>query len=78
MDPLAHTLAGAALAESRLGRTTRLAAPALYVGANLPDLDALTYVLADGDVSLGFRRGWTHGVLAAVVLPVLLWLFLLA
>jgi inner membrane protein len=71
MDNLCHTLVGAALAESGLRRWTRLAVPTLLIGANLPDLDALAYV-RDPLFALGFRRGWTHGVLALVVLPVLL------
>ena len=77
MDPLAHTLAGAALAETRLRSATPLAVPALILGANAPDIDAVTMFL-DRDLSLGFRRGWTHGILALVVLPVLLALALMA
>ena len=76
MDPIAHTLAGATLAETRLGKSTRLAAPALILGANAPDIDAVTMFISR-DLSLGFRRGWTHGVLAMVVLPVVLTLLLL-
>jgi inner membrane protein len=41
------------------------------IGANLPDLDVLSYFggpLAD----LEWRRGWTHGVLALVILPIIL------
>ena len=73
MDPLAHTLVGATLAETRLGRMgrTTLAAPALILGANAPDIDAVTMFLGR-DVSLGFRRGWTHGALAMLVLPLAL------
>lgn len=71
MDPLTHTLVGASLAATRLGEKTRLAAPALLIGANLPDLDVLAYTQGS-DFALGFRRGWTHGVLALVVLPALL------
>ncbi len=71
MDPLTHTLVGASLASTRLGRTTRLATPALVIGANLPDVDVLSY-LRGADAALGFRRGWTHGVPALVVLPALL------
>ena len=52
MDPLAHTLAGAALAETRLSDSTPLAAPALILGSNLPDIDAVT-MLVDGDLALG-------------------------
>lgn len=76
MDPIAHTLVGATLAETRLGDSTRLAAPALLLGANAPDIDAVT-MFVSRDLSLGFRRGWTHGVLAMVVLPVVLTLLLL-
>ena len=72
MDPLTHTLVGANLAATRLGRTTRLGAAALVVGANLPDVDAWFYFTGDSDFALGFRRGWTHGVLAIVVLPFIL------
>jgi inner membrane protein len=41
------------------------------IGANLPDVDVLSFIggpLAD----LEWRRGWTHGVLAMVILPLLL------
>ena len=71
MDPLTHTLVGASLATTRLGEKTRLAIPALVIGANLPDVDALAY-FRGGDFALGFRRGWTHGVLALVILPAVL------
>lgn len=71
MDPLTHTLVGANLAATRLGEKTRLAAAALVIGANLPDIDGITYFI-DSDLALGFRRGWTHGVLALVVLPSLM------
>ena len=71
MDPVTHTLLGASLAETRLGRLSAWAAPTLILGANAPDLDAVT-MLIDRDLSLGFRRGWTHGILALAVLPLLL------
>ena len=70
MDPLTHTLVGASLAQTRFGRV-RLGTATCVIGANLPDIDAATYFLG-GDLALGFRRGWTHGVLAMVVLPPLL------
>jgi inner membrane protein len=54
-----------------LGRRTRLGPTALIVGANLPDLDVLAY-FAGPLADLEWRRGWTHGVLALVLLPVLL------
>jgi inner membrane protein len=64
-------LFGAVLAGSGLGRRTALGGPALIVGANLPDLDALAY-LAGPAADLAWRRGWTHGVLALCVLPFVL------
>ncbi len=71
MDPLAHTLVGATLAQTPLKRLSRLAAPTLILAANVPDIDAVT-MFVGRDVALGFRRGWTHGVLALAVLPLLL------
>lgn len=71
MDPLAHTLFGATLAESGLKRRTRYATATLLIGANLPDVDVVAG-LWGGDAELYFRRGWTHGILALLVLPLLL------
>ena len=71
MDPLTHTLVGASLAATGLGEKTRGAAAALIVGANLPDIDVLSYAVGS-DEALGFRRGWTHGFLALIVLPAIL------
>lgn len=76
MDPLAHTLTGAALAETSLARDEAgnkipLATATLLLGANLPDVDVLAYVHGS-DFALLHRRGWTHGVLAMVVLPLVL------
>ena len=71
MDPLTHTLLGANLASTRLRDTTRLATAALVIGANLPDVDSILYFTGHEDLALGFRRGWTHGVLALLVLPFL-------
>ena len=72
MDPLAHTLVGATMAETRLRNgTAAMAVPAGIFAANAPDVDAVTMFISR-DLSLGFRRGWTHGVLAMVVLPLVL------
>lgn len=71
MDPLCHTLVGATLAGTRLGEKSWGATATLLVAANLPDIDVIA-LAGGGDVSLYWRRGWTHGVLALVVLPVLL------
>lgn len=71
MDPLAHTLVGASLAETGLRRATPLATATLVLGANAPDIDILA-AFQGRDASLGFRRGITHGVLAMMVLPIVL------
>lgn len=75
MDPLAHTLVGVALAETRLarwagrdGRRTGVAVAACALAANAPDVDVAAYFVS-GDFALEHRRGWTHGVLAWMVLP---------
>jgi inner membrane protein len=72
MDNLAHTLAGLAIAEAGLRRKTALGATTLAIAANLPDIDALIYLFGDGIDALAFRRGWTHGILAMVILPLML------
>lgn len=71
MDNLAHSLFGAVLAETGLKRLTPLATATLVVGANLPDIDAITR-LAGADASLYWRRGVTHGLLALALWPFLL------
>lgn len=76
MDNLAHTLAGAALGQAGLRKKTGLGMAALMIGANLPDIDAVTMFLDRG--SLYFRRGWTHGPIALLLLPILLTLALWA
>ena len=43
----------------------------LIVAANLPDVDALSY-LAGADAALGLRRGLTHSVVAMALLPIAL------
>ena len=77
MEPLAHTLAGACLAETGLKRVTPLAAGTLLIAANLPDLDGACY-LHGADAAFGFRRGLTHGVAAWLILPVVLTALVLA
>jgi inner membrane protein len=71
MDPVTHTLVGASLAQTGLKGRTGLGTAALLIGANSPDIDALSYAWG-GETALWFRRGWTHGVLALVLLPVVL------
>src|SRR5690349_2501888 len=70
MDNLCHTLVGAAFGEAGLKNQTRFGNTTLMIAANLPDLDVL--VFATDLPSVAFRRGWTHGVLAQVLLPVAL------
>lgn len=77
MDPVAHTLVGAALAETGLRKKTPLATATLVLGANAPDIDFFISVLGS-DASLYFRRGHTHGLVAMVLLPVALTAVMLA
>ena len=69
MDNICHTLVGAALARTGLKRRTALASATMMIGANFPDIDILS---APFGRATEFRRGWTHGVLALVVLPFVL------
>ncbi len=71
MDPLAHTLFGATMAEAGLKRKTALATATLIIGANIPDIDALAMLISP-DYALWFRRGWTHSILALFIWPFLL------
>jgi inner membrane protein len=68
MDPLAHTLFGATMAEAGLKRKTALATATLIIGANIPDVDAIAMFISS-DYSLLVRRGWTHGILALLIWP---------
>ena len=70
MDNLCHTLAGAAMGRAGLARRTPYAMGVLMIAANLPDIDVAVFLTDTLPVS--FRRGWTHGVLAQLLLPVLL------
>ncbi|HSK78440.1 MAG TPA: metal-dependent hydrolase [Thermoanaerobaculia bacterium] len=71
MDNLCHSLVGAALSRAGLGKRTALATATLVIGANLPDVDVFAYAWG-ADTALGFRRGWTHGVLALALWPFVL------
>ncbi|MEN3974441.1 metal-dependent hydrolase [Emcibacter sp. SYSU 3D8] len=66
MDNLAHTLAGAALGEAGLKKKTGLGMATLMIAANLPDLDVIGLFFGE---NLAWRRGWTHGPIALVLLP---------
>ena len=69
MDNLCHSLVGAALAECGLKKHTAYATPTLIIAANLPDIDVLAIPFGHG---IDFRRGYTHGLIALVVLPIVL------
>jgi len=77
MDNLCHTLAGLALAEAGLKKRTALGTATLLIGANLADVDAVSYFWGKLP-ALAFRRGWTHGLLGVLVWPVVLTAIMLA
>ena len=66
-----------ALAAAGLRRATPLAATALFMGVNAPDVDVFAGFGAPYE-ALAFRRGWTHGVLALALWPIVLTGVLLA
>jgi inner membrane protein len=70
VDNICHTLTGLALGEAGLKRRAPLANATLMIAANIPDIDVL--VFATDVPSVAFRRGWTHGILAQVALPLVL------
>ena len=72
MDNLCHSLVGLTLAEAGLRKRTALATATLVIGANLPDVDGFAYFVGPPGFALGFRRGWTHGILALVLWPFIL------
>ncbi|WP_186403227.1 metal-dependent hydrolase [Sphingopyxis sp. P1IMeth2] len=76
MDNLTHSLVGAALGQMGLKKKTALAMPTLILAANLPDIDASCAFY--GVESLAMRRGITHGPIALLLLPVLLWTAMIA
>ena len=76
MDNLTHSLFGAVIGQLGLKRKTGLAMPTLIIAANLPDIDATCTIY--GIESLAMRRGITHGPIAWIVLPLLLWALMLA
>lgn len=76
MDNLTHGLFGALLGQAGLKKKTGLAMPTLIIAANLPDIDATCVIY--GVESMAMRRGITHGPLAMLLLPILLWAAMLA
>jgi len=79
VDNITHTMAGAVLARAGLDRrgTLPLAGATLMLAANAPDIDV--FVLFVGSYAgLALRRGWTHGPMAMVLLPLILTALMLA
>jgi inner membrane protein len=72
MDNLTHSLVGALIGQTGLKRKTGLAMPTLIIAANIPDIDAVATLLG-GQQHLALRRGLTHGPIAMLVLPLILW-----
>jgi inner membrane protein len=72
MDNGTHTLFGAALAKTKLGRLHRLAPLSLIVGANLPDSDIVVGLFGGKNAFLIHHRGVTHALLGVVVEALLL------
>jgi inner membrane protein len=70
MDNLCHSLVGMALSRAGLNKRTALATSTLVIANNLPDIDV--GVFATNTLAMSFRRGWTHGVLAQLTLPIAL------
>src|SRR6266850_5582841 len=65
MDNITHTLFGATLARTPLGRAGRGTTAALIIASNLPDIDIIT--TAGGSISyLQWHRGPTHGPIGIV------------
>lgn len=61
---------GAAVGKAGLATRTTLGMSTLVIANNLPDLDVA--VFATNTLAMSFRRGWTHGVLAQLTLPIAL------
>ena len=71
MDPICHTLVGASLGATGLGKKTRYGRATLIIAANLPDIDVVSAFWGEA-ATVAFRRGLTHGLPALFILPVLL------
>lgn len=72
MDNVCHSLAGAAIAQAGFARRLPRATLLGIIAANIPDVDAVTYLGADNAFAVSFRRGWTHGLPALIVWAVAL------
>jgi inner membrane protein len=70
VDNLTHSLIGMAASRAGLNKLTPLATSTLVIANNLPDIDV--GVFATSTLAMSFRRGWTHGWPAQLLLPILL------
>jgi inner membrane protein len=77
MDTITHTLLGAAIGKTILGK--RIGQKAIFYGAlvsNLPDIDVLGILFLSDSQQLIFHRGITHSFFFVVLISILLgWLF---
>ena len=70
MDNLCHALAAVSFGEAGLKRLTPWANASLVLSANIPDVD---FVAVFGETPhVLYRRGWSHGILAQALWPVLI------
>ncbi|HZT71328.1 MAG TPA: metal-dependent hydrolase [Terriglobia bacterium] len=71
MDNITHTLTGLAISQAGFNRKTRFATLAIVIGANLPDIDAVSSFW--GSVAyLKYHRGITHSIIGVTALALLL------
>jgi inner membrane protein len=68
MDSITHSLLGAALAKTRLGRVSPFSPGAPVVAANLPDFENLVLAFCDQPANMMHHRSVTHSVLGVLVL----------
>lgn len=77
MDTVTHTLLGAAIGETILGK--RIGQKAMFYGAlvsNLPDIDVLGILFLSDSQQLIFHRGITHSLFFVILISFLLgWIF---
>jgi inner membrane protein len=66
MDNLTHTLFGATLARTPLGRAGRGTLPALIIASNAPDVDIIAALGGGTKTYLAWHRGPTHGPLGVI------------
>jgi inner membrane protein len=74
VDNLTHTLVGAAIGKAGLARRSSLGMGTLMIASNFPDIDVAVFLTPT--LAMSFRRGWTHGILAQIVLPPILGLMM--